>query len=109
MGEQIQRSSARGRSAHRGAALTTALSRRPPVRAAFYIGVFGAAIFVIGLIIWQGVTAHGTPDPMQPDTSSTVAFMDIGILVFREGLECILVLAARSEERRVGKECRSRW
>src|SRR6266481_1385499 len=94
MGEQIQRSSALGRSAHRGAALTTALSRRPPVRAAFYIGVFGAAIFVIGLIIWQGVTAHGTPDPMQPETSSTVAFLDIGILVFREGLECILVLAA---------------
>jgi high-affinity iron transporter len=72
----------------------TALSRRPPVRAAFYVGVLGAAIFVIALIIWQGVTAHGTPDPMQPDTSSTVAFMDIGILVFREGLECILVLAA---------------
>src|SRR6266403_63058 len=94
MGEQIQRSSALGRSAHRGAALTTALSRRPPVRAAFYIGVFGAAIFVIALIIWQGVIAHGTPDPMRPDTSSTVAFMDIGILVFREGLECILVLAA---------------
>ena len=94
MGEQIQRSSALGRSAHRGAALTTALSRRPPVRNVFYIGVFGAAIFVIALIIWQGVTAHGTPDPMQPDTSSTVAFMDIGILVFREGLECILVLAA---------------
>src|SRR6266446_1462240 len=94
MGEQIQRSSARGRSAHRRAALTTALSRRPPVRAAFYIGVFGAAIVVIALIIWQGITAHGTPDPMQPDTSSTVAFMDIGVLVFREGLECILVLAA---------------
>src|SRR6266403_5876606 len=91
---QIQRSSERGRSAHRRAALMTALSRRPPVRAAFYIGVLGAAIFVIALIIWQGVTAHGTPDPMQPDTSSTVAFMDIGIIVFREGLECILVLAA---------------
>jgi iron permease FTR1 family protein len=72
----------------------TTLLRRPPVRAASYIGVFGAAIFVIALIIWQGVTAHGTPDSMQPDTSSTVAFMDIGILVFREGLECILVLAA---------------
>src|SRR6476660_6133588 len=72
----------------------TALSRRSPVRAAFYVSVLGAAIFVIALIIWQGVTAHGTPDPMQPDTSATVASMDIGILVFREGLECILVLAA---------------
>jgi len=72
----------------------TALSRRSPVRAAFYVSVLGAAIFVVALIIWQGVTAHGTPDPMQPDTSSAVATMDIGILVFREGLECILVLAA---------------
>jgi high-affinity iron transporter len=72
----------------------TALSRGFPGRAAFYVGVVGVAIFVIALIIWQGVTAHGTPDPMQPNTSSTVAFMDIGILVFREGLECILVLAA---------------
>jgi high-affinity iron transporter len=34
------------------------------------------------------------PDPTRPNTSPTVAFLDIGILVFREGLECILVLAA---------------
>src|SRR5216117_2116346 len=46
------------------------------------------------MIVWQGVTAHGAPDPTQPNTSPTVAFLDIGILVFREGLECILVLAA---------------
>ena len=72
----------------------TAFSRRSSVRAAFYVSVLGAAIFVIALITWQGVTAHGPPDPMQPDTSSAVATMDIGILVFREGLECILVLAA---------------
>ena len=31
---------------------------------------------------------------MRPNTSPTVAFLDIGVLVFREGLECILVLAA---------------
>jgi len=72
----------------------TALSRRSPVRAGFYVSVLGAAIFLIALIIWQGVAAHGTPDPTQPGTSSAVASMDIGILVFREGLECILVLAA---------------
>jgi high-affinity iron transporter len=46
------------------------------------------------MIAWQGVTAHGAPDPTQPNTSPTVAFLDIGVLVFREGLECILVLAA---------------
>src|SRR5438876_10911359 len=72
----------------------TAFSRRPSLHAAFYVGLLGAAIFVIALIIWQGFTARGTPDPTQPGTSSTVAFMDIGVLVFREGLECILVLAA---------------
>src|SRR5256886_2646965 len=31
---------------------------------------------------------------MRPNTSPTVAFLDIGVLVFREGFECILVLAA---------------
>ena len=72
----------------------TAFSRRPSLRAAFNVGLLGAAIFVIALIIWQGFTARGTPDPTQPGTSSTVAFMDIGVLVFREGLECILVLSA---------------
>src|ERR1700731_3079938 len=46
------------------------------------------------MIVWQGFTAHGAPDPTQPKTSPTAAFLDIGVLVFREGLECILVLAA---------------
>ncbi len=70
------------------------VSRHSPFRPAFCVGIFIAAIFVIAMIVWQGVAAHGAPDPMQPDTSPTVAFLDIGILVFREGLECILVLAA---------------
>src|SRR3954470_19210735 len=60
----------------------------------FLIGILLAAICVAGLLVWQGVTAHGAPDPLQPNTSPTVAFLDIGVLVFREGLECILVLAA---------------
>ena len=49
---------------------------------------------VAAILIWQGVTEHGVPDPTRPNTSPTVAFLDIGVLVFREGLECILVLAA---------------
>jgi high-affinity iron transporter len=40
------------------------------------------------------VTAKGAPDPTQPHTSQTVAVLDIAVLVFREGLECILVLSA---------------
>src|SRR3954466_6964603 len=53
-----------------------------------------AAAGVVGVLIWQGVTEQGAPDPLRPNTSPTVAFLDIGVLVFREGLECILVLAA---------------
>jgi len=53
-----------------------------------------AALAVTGILVWQGVTAHGAPDPTLPHTSPMVAIMDIGVLVFREGLECILVLSA---------------
>ena len=58
------------------------------------IGIVAAALFVVAMLVWQGVAAQGAPDPMRTNTSPTVAFLDIGILVFREGLECILVLAA---------------
>src|SRR5213596_3756353 len=64
------------------------------MKPALRIGVVAAALFVIATLVWQGITANGAPDPTRPNTSPTVAFLDIGILVFREGLECILVLAA---------------
>src|SRR6267142_2803494 len=64
------------------------------MKAALRIGVVAAALFVIAMLVWQGVSAQGAPDPTRPNTSPTVAFLDIGVLVFREGLECILVLAA---------------
>jgi len=60
----------------------------------FGVGIFVAALAVIAVLVWQGIFAHGVPDPTQPNTSKTVAALDIGVLVFREGLECILVLAA---------------
>jgi len=60
----------------------------------FGVGIFVAAIAVIAILFWQGLFAHGAPDPTQPNTSATVAALDISVLVFREGLECILVLAA---------------
>ncbi len=57
-------------------------------------GISIAALGVIAILIWQGIFAQGAPDPTQPNTSKTVAALDIGVLVFREGLESILVLAA---------------
>jgi high-affinity iron transporter len=53
-----------------------------------------ATAMVLGVLVWQGVTAKGAPDPAQPHTNQTVAILDIAVLVFREGLECILVLSA---------------
>src|SRR5205814_3890740 len=50
--------------------------------------------FVIAILVWQGITTQGAPEPMRPNTRPTGTFLDIGIVVFREGLECILVLAA---------------
>src|SRR5437016_9523420 len=64
------------------------------MKPALRIGVVAAALFVIAMLVWQEVSAQGAPDPTRPNTSPTVAFLDIGVLVFREGLECILVLAA---------------
>ncbi len=55
--------------------------------------VIGAAL-IGSLLIWQGITAHGAPDPTVPHTSRVSALLDTGVLVFREGLECILVLTA---------------
>jgi len=52
------------------------------------------AICVIGVLIWQGLTAAGNPDPTVGHLSRFAMVMDTGILVFREGLEAILVLAA---------------
>ena len=64
------------------------------VRIGFQIVLFLAAAIVLGVLVWQGITAKGAPDPTQPHTSKTVAVLDIAVLVFREGLECILVLSA---------------
>jgi high-affinity iron transporter len=73
---------------------TASEDRHQPMRILFGVGIFVAALAVIAILIWQGIFAQGAPDPTQPNTSRAVAALDIGVLVFREGLECILVLAA---------------
>lgn len=52
------------------------------------------ALVVMGVLVWQGVTAAGNPDPLAEGISPSAAVMNAGIVVFREGLEAILVLAA---------------
>ncbi len=53
-----------------------------------------AATLVAGVLVWQGLAAQGAPDPTAARTTPAVAVLDIAVLVFREGLECILVLSA---------------
>jgi high-affinity iron transporter len=54
----------------------------------------GGALLILAILIWQGITAGGAPDPTQGDLTPSAVILDTGILVFREGLEAILVLAA---------------
>lgn len=54
----------------------------------------GAALTVLGVLVWQGVTSGGNPGPAAENISPAAAVMNTGILVFREGLEAVLVLAA---------------
>ncbi|HXF22937.1 MAG TPA: FTR1 family protein [Gemmatimonadaceae bacterium] len=68
---------------------STLPARRIGPRIAWIAG----ALAVIALLIWQGVSRGGNPNPTL-DHSSTAASIDIAVLVFREGLECILVLSA---------------
>ncbi|MBA2393123.1 MAG: FTR1 family protein [Ktedonobacteraceae bacterium] len=65
-----------------------------PGRGIVRILLVAGALIVAGILTWQGITAGGNPDPTIPHTSVGVAILDIGVLVFREGLECILVLSA---------------
>ena len=60
----------------------------------FRVALLFAAALVVGLLVWQGIAAAGAPNPVAPRTSPTVAVLDIAVLVFREGLECVLVLSA---------------
>lgn len=53
-----------------------------------------SAFLVIGVFVWQGVTSSGAPAPTGSNLSPTAGIINTGILVFREGLEAILVLSA---------------
>ena len=58
------------------------------------IGLIALAAMVIGILIWQGVTSSGSPNPSASHLSDRAVVLNSAVLVFREGLEAILVLAA---------------
>lgn len=49
---------------------------------------------VVGALVWQGITGACNPNPIAHRSGSLAGILDIGVLVFREGLECVLVLSA---------------
>ncbi len=66
---------------------------KPAPNAAIPRVLLTLAAVAVGLVMaWQAVRAGGNPDPLAARSGSAV--LDIGVLVFREGLEAILVLAA---------------
>ncbi len=74
---------------------TDAARHRGALRAWIRYGALALGVTaVVSVLVWQAIVAAGTPDPVRAGISGTVATMNIGVLVFREGLECILVLAA---------------
>jgi high-affinity iron transporter len=57
---------------------------------AYGVAVVSVAL-IAGTVAWQRVMS--LPDPLARSTTAAAA-IDVGILVFREGLECVLVLTA---------------
>ncbi|HTK07973.1 MAG TPA: FTR1 family protein [Ktedonobacteraceae bacterium] len=65
-----------------------------PIRVIFRVAIAIAALLVLGALVWQGITASGNPNPTIPHLDHNAVILNTGLLVFREGLEAILVLAA---------------
>jgi high-affinity iron transporter len=53
-------------------------------------------LLIILVIAWQAITASGVPDPLNKKLDTAEVILSCGVLVFREGLEAILVLATIS-------------
>jgi high-affinity iron transporter len=51
-------------------------------------------LIVAGVIVWQAVVFAGVPDPTEKNLNVIAGILSCGILVFREGLEAVLVLSA---------------
>ena len=52
-----------------------------------------AAGILAAVLIWQGLTSGGSPNPLALGMTAAASTLNVSLLVFREGLEFILVLA----------------
>ena len=76
--------------------MAVTLQRSKPVRFphVWPVLISLAALLVVAVMVWQGITAGGSPTPDAKGLSHTAMIVSTGVLVFREGLEAVLVLAA---------------
>jgi high-affinity iron transporter len=79
-----------------GGANRTPGAARLSLRASFYVWVGAILAVAVAAVVLGWHSSGGTPDPTAAGAhmSRTAAVIDSAILVFREGLETILVLAA---------------
>ena len=52
------------------------------------------SLLILAVMIWQGLAAHGAPTADGHNLSRSAMALSSAVLVFREGLEAVLVLAA---------------
>src|SRR5260370_146188 len=66
---------------------------KPAFRMPLWFLIAGGLVVLL-VLVWQGLPAHGAPDPTVPKTNRISGVFDIGGLIFQEVLESILVLSA---------------
>jgi high-affinity iron transporter len=69
--------------------------RRPELcaRPLIKVGLGAAGLLILAALVWQWIAYAGAPDPSSRGLSPAAMAFSSAILVFREGLEAILVLA----------------
>ncbi|MGC1871611.1 MAG: FTR1 family protein [Acidobacteriaceae bacterium] len=69
--------------------------RSLPGRSRFFpVALAVGACLLLGVVVWHAISDAGIPNSTALGRGSIAQVVDIAILVFREGLECILVLSA---------------
>lgn len=64
------------------------------VRIGSRIAIWAGIAVILAVLVWIAIDSGGSPDPNTLGSPAMSQALDIAVLVFREGLECILVLAA---------------
>lgn len=72
------------------------LKERPSIasKTALRTVLAGVGVLLLGALVWLGIASADIPNPLASSQGSLAGVLDIAILVFREGLECILILSA---------------